>query len=169
MRKYLLILLTSLSFVCHSQQEIKLDFTDAIALKTLEITYEYILTDVNSLGVSAFLNFQDRSSDFRYGEDRALTGFVRHYFSNDKEWNFFGELFLMFNKGEKDVFEANQGMDVPREYNDLALGLSGGYKYISKKGFVIETHIGLGRNLFSGSKGRDTLLRIGLNLGYRFK
>ena len=150
-----------MGFISFAQHEAKLNITDALALKTLHISYEQYISHQTSLGASALFNFEGSSSDFRYNEDRAYTGYVRHYLSSDNMWNLFGELFFTYATGQ------DNDEDITTEFSGGALGLAVGYKYISKGGFTIGPYIGAGRYLF----GEDTptvIPRIGLNIGFQF-
>lgn len=161
MKKTLLLLSFLFTGFLSAQEELKVNVTDALALKTLSASYEHYLTEQTSVGVSALFNFENESSDFRYNEDRMFTPFVRHYFSVESLWNFFGELFFAYNQGDEE-----NGATVT-DYSDGALGLAVGYKYISPGGFTVDVHGGLGRNLFS--KDSPTIVpRIGVNIGFQF-
>ena len=153
-----------LLFVCHlsmAQQEAKVNITDALALKTLTVSYEHYLTDQTSVGGSALLNFEGESSNFRYNEDQMFTAFGRHYFSTESLWNFFGEVFIAYNHGD------DENGNTITDYSDIALGLAAGYKYISSGGFTVDFHVGLGRNLFT--EDSPTLVpRAGVNIGFQF-
>jgi hypothetical protein len=148
-----------------AQQEIKVDLTDALALKTLDISYEYYISDQSSVGIAALFNFEGKSSDFRYNEDRMITPFFRHYFTTEAKWNFFGEGFFGINMGEKEI--TNGGTTTYKDYTDGALGIGIGTKYTSPGGLVIDIHGGIGRNLF-GSDSPLIVPRIGIGVGYSF-
>ena len=165
MKKILFVvaLFSSLSII--SQQELRLDITDALALKTLEVSFEHYTSEKSSVGISALFNFEGRSSDFRYNEDRMITPYFRHYFSENGNWNFFGELFFGINTGEKEV--NNNNVTTFIDYTDGALGIAVGTKYISEGGFILDIHGGLGRNLF-GSDSPIIVPRVGAGSGYRF-
>ncbi len=149
-----------------AQQEIKLDIFDALALKTIEVSYEYYLDDQSSIGISGLINFEKESSDFRYNEKRAITPFFRHYFTADSQWNFFGEGFFSLNFGEKEI-PLDGGANRFKDYTDGALGVAVGTKYISARGMTIDLYGGIGRNLFN-SDAPVLVPRVGVNVGYRF-
>lgn len=165
MKRILTLAISLLSMSLFSQQELKLDIADALALKTLEISYEFYVNEKSSLGVAGLFNFEGRSSDFRYNEDRMITPFFRHYFSANGDWNFFGELFFGINTGE--IEEDNNGVQTFTDYTDGALGIGIGTKYVSEGGLIIDAHAGLGRNLF-GSDSPILVPRVGIGIGYRF-
>ena len=164
MKKILLLLSICFASSTYSQQEFKLNITDALALKTLTVSYEYYFNEETSIGISGLFNFEDESSDFRYNENTVITPYFRHYFSTESLWNFFGELFLAYNTGDLDI---PQGATSASSYSDAALGLAIGYKYISTGGFTVDLHGGLGRNLFSDDS-RVIVPRVGVNIGWQF-
>ncbi|WGH74542.1 DUF3575 domain-containing protein [Tenacibaculum tangerinum] len=166
MKKVLLVVVVFISSFVHAQQEVKVDLLDALAFKTLEFSYEYYTTERSSIGVSALFNFEKRTADFKYNEQQMFTPFFRHYFTNNRNWNHFGEVFMGINTGEREV-ELDGATNTYKKYTDGALGIAVGSKYVSSGGFVIDVYAGLGRNLFT-SESRSIVPRIGVNLGYRF-
>ena len=166
MRKILFAAIVFISSLTQAQQEIKADLFDALAFKTLEVSYEYYTTERSSIGISALFNFEKRAADFKYNEKRMFTPFLRHYFTNNSNWNYFGEVFMGINTGEREI-ELDGSPNSYKEYTDGALGVAVGSKYVSSGGFVIDVYGGLGRNLFT-SESRAVVPRVGINLGYRF-
>lgn len=164
MKKVFVLFFVFATYFCNAQQEIKLNITDALALRTLTVSYEHYATEQTSLGVSGLFNFESESSDFRYTEDTVITAFARHYFSTESLWNLFGELFLAYNNGVSGNLDNN---GIPIEFSDGALGLAVGYKYVSSGGFTVDIHGGLGRNLFTDDSPR-VVPRIGVNVGFQF-
>ena len=163
MRKLLLLAILCIGSFSYAQQEIKLDIYDGLALKTLEASYEYYLNEQSSLGISALFNFEKESADFRYKENWMITPYFRHYFTNGRVWNLFGEAFFGISSGQKEIEDTNTFV----KYSDGALGIAVGSKYTSRGGFVIDIHGGLGRNLFT-SDSPVIVPRIGINIGWRF-
>jgi hypothetical protein len=162
MKKLLFGLFVGLSLSSYAQDEIKVNISDALALKTLTVSYEHYATERTSVGLSGLFNFENESSVFRYNEDQMYTAFVRHYFSTESLWNLFGELFIAYNSGDD---ERSGGTVI--DYNDGAIGLAIGYKYVSPGGFTVDIHGGLGRNMFSDDS--PTIVpRIGVNIGFQF-
>jgi len=168
MRKLAVIIGVFIGSVSYSQQEIKVDLLDALALKTVEVSYEHYISNQSSVGLAVLFNLEDKSSGFRYHEDRMLTPFFRHYFSQHGQWDMFGEVFFGLNKGEKEL-DALIGSNSKRfkSYTDGTLGVALGTKYISPAGFILDIYGGLGRNMFSDTSP-SVVPRVGVNLGYRF-
>lgn len=165
MKKLLLLFAV---FICSSsfaQNEVKVDIGDALVIKTLELGYENYVIEQTSVGISALFNFEKESADFKYNENTMITPFVRHYFSVDKSWNPFGELFLAYNSGKN--IEETLGVTTEQRYSDGALGVAAGYKYISPGGFTVDFHAGVGRNLFNNDSP-SVVPRVGVNIGWQF-
>ncbi|MDB2385235.1 DUF3575 domain-containing protein [Polaribacter sp.] len=148
-----------------AQQEVKLDIADALVIRSIEVSYERILNEESSIGISALFNLADQDIDFRYNENVMITPFYRHYFTNQYKWNFFGEGFLGINSGKRESEKDSNVYDI--EYTDAALGVAVGTKYVSNGGLIIDIYGGLGRNLF-GTDSPTLVPRIGLNVGWRF-
>lgn len=166
MKKLLFLSTLIASSFTYAQKEIKLDVADALIIKTLELSYEHYIGTQSSVGLSALFNFEKKTADFRYKEYQMFTPYFRHYFSTEKTWNLFGELFLGINSGYKEIKE-NDAPSTYKNYSDGAFGVGVGSKYISESGLVIDLHAGVGRNLF-GSDSPILVPRIGVNVGWRF-
>jgi hypothetical protein len=166
MKKILFTIAVITASFTQAQQELKLDIFDALALKTIEITYERYIDEQSSFGISGLINFEKNSADFRYNEKRAITPFFRHYFTMDSQWNFFGEGFFSLNFGEKE-HELIEEPSIYEDYTDGALGIAAGAKYISGKGMTVTLLAGAGRNFFSDNSPA-VVPRIGVNVGWRF-
>ena len=157
MKKLLIAATIFISSFVNAQQEVSIDLGDALVMKTLELSYEYYLSSQNSLGMSALFNFNGENSDLRYNEETMITPFFRHYFSSSESFNYFGEIFLGVNSGERQ----------DKEYTDAAIGAAIGAKYNLGSGIVITGLAGLGRNLFT-SDSYELVPRLGVNVGYKF-
>ena len=168
MKKVLVIIAMFIGVLSYAQQEIKIDVLDALALKTLDISYEYYISDHSSIGLSGLVNLESKSADFRYNEKQVLTPYFRHSFTRKPNWNHFGELFFSLNSGDAELPLLEGSNEKQYEsYTDGALGIAIGSKYVSEGGFVIDIYGGLGRNLFSDNSPA-VVPRIGINVGYRF-
>lgn len=168
MKKIFFLLAISLSTLSIAQQhEIKLDLFDALVLKTIDVAYEYQLNEEASIGFSAQFNFENKDANFRYDQNESFTPYFRHFFTTSQKWNFFGELFLGINSGEKRLINTTTNTPYYTPYTDGALGVGVGTKYKTEKGLVIDGYIGVGRNLFS-SNSPIVFPRVGVNIGYAF-
>lgn len=166
MKKIILAVVLLVSSYIKAQQEVKIDIADALVMKTLELSYEYYLSEQSSVGISALFNFEKKSSDFRYNENQMFTPYFRHYFTSNRNWNHFGEIFLGVNSGDREI-DLGNNTKTYKKYTDGALGIAVGSKYISNGGFVVGVYAGLGRNMFA-SDSYSLVPRAGVNVGYRF-
>ncbi len=165
MKKIILVVGILISSFAQAQQELKVDIADALVMKTLDLSYEYYLSDQSSVGIAALFNFEKKTASFRYNENQMFTPYFRHYFSNSRNWNYFGEVFMGINTGEKEI--TIDGVATTKKYTDGALGIAAGTKYVSNGGFLIEIFGGLGRNMFT-SDSYAIVPRVGVNVGYQF-
>ncbi|WP_369048334.1 hypothetical protein [Tenacibaculum sp. UWU-22] len=165
MKKILVAFALCITSFLYAQNELSLDLGDALVMKTLEVSYERYIESQSSVGISALFNFEKTTADFRYNEKRMFTPFFRQYFTSDKTFNYFGELFLGFNSGEKKQTVDNVTNYI--KYNDGMLGISAGAKYTSNGGFTANILAGAARNMFN-SDSPAIVPRVGINVGYRF-
>ncbi|TCI85884.1 DUF3575 domain-containing protein [Tenacibaculum sp. M341] len=165
MKKLIAFTTLLISTFSWSQQEISIDIGDALVMKSLDISYEYYISDQSSVGVSALFNFEGKTSDFRYNEESMFTPFFRHYFTKNRTWNYFGEVFFGINNGENTIEVS--GVQQIENYTDGALGISIGSKYVSNGGFTVSVLAGIGRNMFTDT-APVVVPRVGLNIGYNF-
>lgn len=147
------------------KHEIKLNAL-FVVLGSFEVTYERLLNEDTGVGVTASVPFDKDAWDLNY----ALTGYYRHYFGKRYAQGFFAEGFAMLNNTQYYIVEdwLNWNM-IKRNYTDLALGFGIGGKWISKRGVMLETNIGIGRQLFNANKTGDEIVgRFAVSVGYRF-
>jgi hypothetical protein len=65
--------------------------------------------------------------------------------------------------------DLNNIVSISENYvGDFALGLSVGWKFVTRNGFTTEAYFGVGRNLLNKEYTSQLVLRGGLALGYRF-
>lgn len=159
-----------LSYSNMLNHEVKIDGL-YLLLGNIEVSYENLLSEESSIGLSLMIPFDDYIS---WKIKFATTGYYRFHFGEGYADGFFLEAFTMLNRVEDRVTRTGAfGETFRRTKNitDLALGLGAGYKIVSKGGVVLEFHAGLGRNLFSGdndNRNFDYIFRGGINAGYRF-
>lgn len=161
----ILSLLTLMSASAQQKNELKIDLFDALVLRTIDVSYEKILNDEASVGVSVFMNFEDKNKNFRYNEDFQLTPYFRQLFTTNKNFNVYGEVFGSFNFASTTPDPVTL---TSKNYSDFALGLGTGLKRVSKNGYVIDVNVGLGRNMFNASVSRELVSRFGISLGKQF-
>ena len=172
------------SFVSFAQEkeikkktnEVKLNVFNALIFKSLDLTYEYLINDESSVGLSFMVNLNNDFNDGPdYNEKYAITPYYSHFFSRKYAMGFFIEAFGMYNKQEIDDYYyiddyIEQYDGTIQHTNNFALGFSIGGKFVSSKGFVFEFFGGIGRNLFTSNDYESTefVPRLGISLGYRF-
>jgi len=177
-KNYLLIAMLFSIFVVNAQNE-TIENEKRNELKTnvllpltgaFEITYERILNEKSSLGVSAFTVFNNEKShdDLNY----SISPYYRTYFGKKFASGFFAEGFGMLSSIDgKKIYDSKdnsiftEGSDVI----DFSLGLGFGGKWVKKSGFIFEVNAGYGKLLFNADKTDHTIVaKFGFHLGYRF-
>lgn len=187
MKNFLLVVLLVFCAFSYAQDnsntipkhEVKTDMFNLIVFKAPQFSYEYLLNDESSVGVSIMFNLENpEDGSFidgpYYYENFAFTPYYRRFISNKYARGFFIEVFGMYNvQGDFDGTWDNNFQNVTysdETSNNLAFGVSLGGKLVSKGGFVVEFYGGVGRNIIIGNEdiGLEFLPRVGISLGYRF-
>lgn len=157
------------------RNEVYLNAYNLITFKWLDISYEYLLDEESSVGISTLISLDKETYGYDSYRSFSLTPYYRHFFSNGYAKGFFVEAFTMVSSGDNDYYNGYYSEDVgeyvydskSENYTDLAFGVSLGGKFVSHKGFTAEIYGGIGRNLFD-ENAPEVVGRGGLSLGYRF-
>ena len=139
------------------------------ALGLFEGTYERSINKKSSFGITGLYSFSQK-----YDEDVnfQISPFYRRYFGKKYTAGFFTEGFATIGSTDgKQLIDLdgnltlNEGPDVI----DLSLGLSLGYKWVTKSGISFEALWGMGGNLFNADKTDHNIInRRAISIGYRF-
>ncbi|SFZ89604.1 hypothetical protein SAMN05428642_101444 [Flaviramulus basaltis] len=152
------------------KNELKINMTNLIGFKWLDVGYEYILNEESSIGIGILTKIgSDRDDSDGLDEYRtfSLTPYYRHFFSKKYAQGFFVEGFAMLHSGEDEFYNNNSGSYYDEKYTDLAIGVSGGAKFVTKRGFIAEIYLGIGRDMLDQSD-IEVVGRGGIALGFRF-
>ncbi len=172
-----LLFFVSLSFFAQekepAQKELKINMSNLIGFKWLDISYEWILSDESSFGVGALVSLDNKVEAIDAYRTFSITPYYRQFFSNKYAQGFFVEAFTMLHLGKGQIyyyetFAPYDSGNLSYNYTDLAVGISVGGKWVSKRGFVAEVYAGIGRDLLNQSPS-EVVGRGGVSIGYRFK
>lgn len=140
----------------------------SVSLGALHFEFERTLTKNSSIGMS----FRQA---FKSGQQSEIAAFYRHYIGNKYASGFFIEGFGMYNSIYEYQFTTSTGggfvnSDIYEYGSDFALGLGIGYKYVSKKGLILQAHLGAGRNIINGYEpnGEYFVGKAGVSIGWSF-
>ena len=170
---------TIVSPILAKKNEVKVDVLNGIAFGKLGVSYERFLNKDFSVGITGMMfNKKSKTDDFLTDDTRTLIDYqvipyVRYALSKSASSLYYLEGFVNINGGEyKELTTLNNGaadyiMITKKDYNDVALGDSVGYKLYFKESFVLDLTVGIGKNLFQ-ENSPSTVARLGINLGYRF-
>lgn len=164
----------------NKKTEVKLSVTSLIFIAALDASYERLINEDTSFGVSIFYN-TDKNNDIDFPREFSITPYYRWFF-NERTFarGFFVEGFGMLNTVDDSYydnfydtsgnFQSNQ---VKNTLTRFALGISVGGKFVIKNGFTAEVILGVGRNLLGDTDAVDfsednIIGRGGISLGYRF-
>ena len=141
------------------KHEIKINALTLLAAKWFDVSYEKLINEESSFGISATINTDKDIADLNY----AITPFYRRYFSGKFARGFFVEGFgMLFSAEDNGLFNSTY-----EDVTGLALGISVGGKFVSKQGFSTELLLGIGRN-FLESENNEAVGRVAISVGYRF-
>lgn len=179
MKKKLIIAMLFPIFTINAQNQIKgiqLEKKNEIKLNAyfatlglFEVTYERSLNRKSSIGITGLYTFSKK-----YDEDTnfLISPFYRRYFSKKYASGFFTEGFATIGSVDgKQLTDSNGNLTLNEgpDVVDLSLGLSIGYKWVTKSGITFEAIFGMGRNLFNSDKtDHDIINRHAISVGYRF-
>ncbi len=150
------------------KNEVKLNLLFT-SLGLFETTYERSLNKKSSIGITGLYAFSQKIDE---DTNFLISPFYRRYFGKKYTSGFFTEGFTTIGsvdgKQLTDIngdLTLNEGPDVI----DLSLGLSIGYKWVTKSGISFETLFGMGGNLFNADKTDHNIInRRAISIGYRF-
>ncbi|NAS31209.1 DUF3575 domain-containing protein [Flavobacteriaceae bacterium R38] len=174
MKKVLLaifLIVSVLGFAQESNQDFKKNELKINGLLliggSLEVTYERILNEESAIGISGLVSFDD-DVDINY----YIAPYYRFYFGKKPAAGFFVEGFGMLNSTDDGIVQIFLGdvIDLQEDnITDFALGIGIGGKFITKRNFIAEINLGVGRNIFnSDDRNFEFIGRGGISIGFRF-
>ena len=152
--------------------ELKINMTNLIIFKWVDVAYERTINEEASFGVSLLTKIgSNTDTGLDVYRTFSLTPYYRHFFSKKYAQGFFIEGFAMLHSGEDEFYNFNDAVPgnsyTYEKYTDLAIGVSTGAKFITKRGFIAEIYLGIGRDMLDQSD-LEVVGRGGIALGYRF-
>lgn len=174
-KKIAFVLLVFFTFVAQAQEkedrqknfnEVKINALYAV-VGAFEVSYERTLNEESAIGASFLLPYESIESSINY----YFSPYYRFYFGKKYAAGFFVEGFGLLNSEDRvnAIILNNVGFVSQTEaITDFALGIGLGGKWVSKKGFVGELNIGIGRNLFNPDQTTELIGKLGVTIGWRF-
>lgn len=171
-------LLCMVTFSTFSQEstpkknELKINMSNLIGFKWMDIGYERILNEESSFGVGTLFSLDPNIDGIDEYRTFSITPYYRHFFSGKYAQGFFVEAFTMLHSGKEKYyayadFPPYETINFEEKYTDLAAGISIGAKFVTKRGFIAEIYAGIGRDLL-GNSDLEIVGRGGVSIGYRF-
>lgn len=167
----------------NKKNELKISPSSLVILESIDISFERLVTEDSSYGISIFLNTNTEDNNVNFERDFSVTPFYRWFF-NERTFarGFFVEGFGMLNTTRDEFFDRSFDSfgNLTGSYIDgetkvrFALGISVGGKFVLKSGFTAEVFLGVGRNILGESTSNNydsdngIVGRGGISLGYRF-
>lgn len=165
-----------------TRNEASLNILNTLVFGALDFSYERILNDHSSISAEVFSKVFNKNKGEEgdlsktYAKNFSLTTKFKYFLTEGTmAWGYYAEAFGMISNGvnEKKVTLIDRETGEPKEieaeldYIDVALGIGVGRKFISKKGFLLDVSIGIGRNLFQKDSPVVVILP-GFSIGYRY-
>ncbi|RED22110.1 uncharacterized protein DUF3575 [Flavobacterium cutihirudinis] len=177
-KNYLLLIILFASYSVNAQNEtdsyqknneIKLNAL-APLWQSFQVSYERHLNHNSSLGLSFYNVFDNTKNekDLNY----YFSPYYRRYFGKKYSSGWFVEGFGMLASTDGKKIYTSEDHSIYTENPDVinfALGAGGGWKWVSKSGFLFEANVGYGGILINADKIDHTIVaKFGLSAGYRF-
>lgn len=176
MKKVTLIIALLFSLILSAQEtekperhEVTLNGLTLVAFEWFDVSYTYLINEESSFGVNLQVGL-DADANIDSFRKFSLTPNYRHYFGKKYAAGFYVEGFasLINYDADKDYyFSPSQFGYTQENFTDLGFGISVGGKFLTKRGFVADVFLGVGRYLSDGAD-LEAFARIGISLGYRF-
>ena len=146
-----------------------------LLLGAAEFSYERVLTEESSVGISVGGSFDKETFDYNY----SVEPFYRYFFGRKPAAGFFIEGFGSINSKDyryyNNNFDSFLSRNVVEQKTHFGLGIGLGGKFITKNNIVFEIGAGIGRNLTAPSDNysydgynQKIMGRGGISVGYRF-
>lgn len=180
MRKKILffstIILFSLQASAQQENEVKLNVFNALSISSIELGYERLLDDHQSIEANIFIN--DRFSYYvpfnsrkKFHATSLSIGY--NYYMGDEYNNANSGVtispFLKFRFGNY-TEKKTDGSKEKTDLNSFILGIGGGYKWVFSDVFTVHAFGNISRNFSSDVNDKFIAIEpnAGISLGYRF-
>lgn len=168
MRYFLISIIFSCVQLCLAQtadlkngktsNEIKLNLAHAVFLEAVEISYERLIGQKSTLGLSLGYPWSIHGN---YRFDFQAIPYYRFHFGRKRAKGFFLEGHLAFYSEETDPFARESVFG-------LGTGIAFGQKFVINGVWIIEAYLGGGINHINTDKINNGYPRFGLSIGKRF-
>lgn len=138
--------------------------------QSFQVGYERHLSSNSSLGLSIYYVYDNKKNekDLNY----SISPYYRRYFGKKHASGWFVEGFGMLASTDGKKIYTSEDHSIYTENPDVinfALGVGGGWKWISKSGFILEANVGYGGIILNADKTDHTIVaKFGLSAGYKF-
>ena len=170
MRKFLLIGLLAMASQAQEKHEIRWNPVNTIAFGAVEIGYEYLFDDAQSVGIEVHINDVYNLAVGRQAKDFNSTSVVasyNFYTGSDVGSGIMISPQMKFRRGHY-----QEVSDSPKiSLNSFMLGIGAGYKWNLKGNFVFGPYGVIGRNFSEEIKdefGTPIEFSVGFSVGRRF-
>lgn len=137
-----------------------------LVLGAVDLTFEKSLNQESAVGINVNIPFDKEQFGYKF----LINPYYRYYFGKRVNTGFFMEGFGSLNSTMVSVYDPNMNSgyyykETPKV--NFALGVSLGYKLVTKKGVLFELNGGVGRQLIRNGSS-SFIPRMNAVVGYRF-
>lgn len=159
------------------KHEIGLDFLDYAKYRRIELSYNYLLNESNSIGTT--LNFFEKNQEFwkekGYQDILGIDLNYKHYFSKNKTQGLYVEGFAKYEFGHLYKLQGFDDLNSIKDYHAVNVGLGVGYKYVTKNNLFFDLNIRYNQTINNPSSYDPSFKRYphekftyGFSIGKRF-
>lgn len=163
-----LLVLAGIGANAQAQHEVKWNIANTIAFASVEVGYEYILDDNQSIGAEILINDVYNMSAGRQVKDFNTNSFqlTYNYYISGRSDSFVISPLMKFRTGDYQKTPTDPKIDM----GSFTLGLQAAYKWILNDKFVIGPYASLGRNFSSEVNDEFGAVEFsaGFGVGLRF-
>lgn len=175
MKKFIVLLILSVSFKTFAQtspqNEVRLNIVNTIAIASVEVGYEYFLSDNQSIEGEVHINdrfsYHSTKGSREFNTNSMKLGYNYYFDSTENGSGIYANPFAKYRFGE---FTQGENQELVTDMNSFIFGLGLGYKFNSNDRFIIAPFVSIARNFSKEVTDRFSAIELnaGVNIGIRF-
>lgn len=168
---FLVSTLTFAQFSNSTQNEVRLNIVNTIAIASIEVGYEYFLSDNQSLEAEVHVNdrfsYHSEKGDREFSTNSFKLGYNYYFDTTESGSGIYANPFAKYRFGD---FKQGENQEFVTDMNSFIFGLGVGYKFNSNDRFIIAPFVSVARNFSKEVTDRFSAIEVnaGVNIGVRF-
>jgi hypothetical protein len=158
-------------FSTSPQNEVRLNIANTIIIASVEVGYEYFVSDNQSLEAELHINdrfsYHSAKGNRDFNTNSMKIGYNYYFDSTESGHGIYANPFAKYRFGD---FKQGENQEFVTDMNSFILGLGVGYKFNSNNRFIISPFISVARNFSKEVTDRFSAIEVnaGVNIGVRF-